>query len=148
MGIMEREKFRVPASVKNLGMVREKVRDCTQRAGVEEKTISQIVLAVDEAVTNVIRHSYGNDGTSEVEIEVTVGDGKIQLAIRDRAEEFDPTGHPDPDIAAHVKAGRKSGLGIFLMRKVMDDIQHCAVNGWNNELLLTKNIPSEGGEDA
>ncbi len=145
---MEREKFKLAASTKHLSMVRDKVCECAERAGVPEKTTSQIVLAADEAVTNVISHSYGNDGVSEVEIEMTVDDGKIQLAVRDRANEFDPTGHPNPDITAHVKAGRKSGLGIFLMRKVMDDMRYRAVNGWNNELLLTKNLPSKGGEDA
>ena len=51
------EKFRVPASTEHLSLVRDKVRGCARLAGVPEKIASQVVLASDEAVTNVIRHS-------------------------------------------------------------------------------------------
>lgn len=145
-GMLEaaREKFRVPASTEHLSMVRDKVRGCVELAGVPEKIASQVVLASDEAVTNVIRHSFGSDGVSEVEIEVSVEGGKITLVVRDEAPPFDPTKMPDPDMEEHVKAGKKGGLGIYLMRKIMDEMKHSVLNGGVNELVLIKNLPSEG----
>lgn len=139
-----REKFRVPASTEHLAMVRDKVRECVDLAGVPGKIANQVVLASDEAVTNVIRHSLGNDGVSEVEIEIVVGDGKIKLTVRDEAPPFDPTKMPDPDMEEHVRAGKKGGLGIYLMRKIMDEMSHHVLSGGVNELVLVKNLPTEG----
>lgn len=138
------EKFRVPASTEHLARVRDRVRECVEQAGVPERITSQVVLASDEAVTNVINHSYNNDGVSEVEIEVMVDGGKIKLTVRDGARPFDPTRVPDPDMDAHVKAGKKGGLGIYLMRKIMDEIKHEVVDGGINELTLVKNLPPKG----
>lgn len=136
-------KFRVPASTEHLAMVRERVRKCVEQAGVPGKIASQVVLASDEAVTNVIRHSFNNDGVSELEVEISVGEGKIRLVVRDEAPPFDPTQMPDPDMEEHVKAGKKGGLGIYLMRKIMDEMSHRVLNGGINELVLVKNVSVE-----
>jgi serine/threonine-protein kinase RsbW len=141
----EQMKFRVVASTRLLAMVRDKVRECAERAGVPDKITHQVVLAADEAVTNVITHAYDNDGVSEVEVDVSVGSGKIQLTIRDTAEFFDPTDYTLPDIDDHVKSGKKRGLGIFLMRKIMDEVTHRVVDDKINELVLVKNITTTGG---
>ena len=140
-----REKFQVPASTEHLAMVRDRVRECVDLAGVPEKIANQVVLASDEAVTNVINHSFNNDGVSEVEIEVAVDGEKIMLTVRDEAPPFDPTVMPDPNMEEHVKAGKKGGLGIYLMRKIMDEMTHRVLNGGVNELVLVKNLPSEEG---
>lgn len=141
----EHLKFRVVASTRLLAMVRDKVRDCMDQAGVEERIVHQVVLAADEAVTNVITHAYDNDGVSEVEVDVAVENGKVELIIRDQAEIFDPTEFALPDIDQHVKSGKKRGLGIFLMRKIMDEVTHRVVDGNVNELVLVKHITSAGG---
>ncbi len=137
------EKFRVQASTEHLAMVRDRVRQCIERAGVSGKIINQVVLASDEAVTNVIRHSFDNDGVSEVEIEIVVDGEKIKLTVRDNASPFDPTKIPDLDMEEHVRSGRKGGLGMYLMRKIMDEIKHNILNGGVNELVLVKNLPVE-----
>ncbi len=141
----EHMKFSVVASTRLLAMVRDKVRECAERAGVDERVVHQVVLAADEAVTNVITHAYDNDGVSEVEVDVSVGDGKIQLVIRDTAEFFDPTDYTLPNIDNHVKSGKKRGLGIFLMRKIMDEVKHRVVDDKVNELILVKNLGASGG---
>ena len=112
----EQMKFSVVASTRLLAMVRDKVRECAERAGVPDKIVHQVVLAADEAVTNVITHAYDNDGVSEVEIDVSVGDGKITLVIRDTAEFFD-----------------------------MDEVKHRVVDDKVNELILIKNLGASGG---
>jgi len=141
----EHMKFSVVASTRLLAMVRDKVRECAERAGVDERITHQVVLAADEAVTNVITHAYDNDGVSEVEVDVSVENGKIQLIIRDQAEFFDPTDYTLPNIDNHVKSGKKRGLGIFLMRKIMDEVKHRVVDEKVNELILIKNLGASGG---
>ncbi len=142
-------KFKVIASTKLLAMVRERIRETAHKAGVPEKIINQVVLAADEAVTNVIRHAYKNDGISEVEIEIKIDKSKIQIVIKDTAEYFDPTQYPMPDIKKHLEVGKKSGLGIFLMRKIMDEVIHRCANGKANELVLVKYVdPDREGSDG
>ncbi len=136
-------KFSVPASTQHLEDVRRKLRECGERAGISEKVMNQIVLAADEAVTNVVIHAYGNDGISMVDIEVRIDKDRMVLIVRDSAPPFDPTGHPDPDLEAHLKEGRKSGLGIYLMKRVMDEVRHRVVDGNVNELILIKNLRGE-----
>lgn len=140
------EKFKVVASTKELSMVRERIKQYLAATGISEKVLGQIVLAADEAVTNVIKYGYKKDGVSEVEIEISIVDGVITLVVRDTAvPPFDPTGHVDPDIAVHIKSGKKGGLGIYLMRKIMDEMKYRTLDNGVNELILVKNVFLSGG---
>lgn len=138
---MTPEKFEVPATSASLSMVRNRIRKYLGRVGVDKRETGQIVLATDEAVANVIEHGYREDGVSKVEVEISKDDREVRLSARDRSKPaYDPTRHRDPNIEEHLKAGHRGGLGIFLIRKMMDDMRHSVLAEGINELVMVKRI--------
>jgi len=94
--------------------------------GVSPSKANMLALAVDEAVTNVIEHALGGkDEPSEAgKITITLSaDGlRFEALICYKGASFDPGSAPEIDLLAHIRAGRKRGLGLFLMRRIMDEI--------------------------
>ncbi|HKS16025.1 MAG TPA: ATP-binding protein [Planctomycetota bacterium] len=118
------------------------VRDFTSRmarhGGWSAEDVHKIVLAIDEAVTNIIEHGYNKGERGTIEIEAEWEGDRFQVVIRDSARVFNPESIPAPDMAEHVKAGRKKGLGLFLMRQIMDEVRYRYKDGVQNELTLVK----------
>jgi serine/threonine-protein kinase RsbW len=78
-------------------------------------------LAVEEAVTNIIVHGYeGHSG--EIHITCQVTRGIMEIQVEDTAPLFNPLSVPNPDVTADIQDRRLGGLGIFLIRRVMDDV--------------------------
>jgi anti-sigma regulatory factor (Ser/Thr protein kinase) len=101
---------------------------------------NRVILAVDEAVTNIIEHAYSNDTEGEIEIEVEVTQQHFKIVISDRGKSFDPASVPMFDLAGYLRSGKRKGLGIFLMRQVMDEVRYSFKPGGKNELTLIKYI--------
>ena len=100
-----------------------------------EGTRYNVLVSVQEMVTNVFRHGY-RDTDGPIEVRFTVDVDKFAVEIRDQAAEFDPTAisGPEPTEEMPVSAG---GYGIMIVRSVMDDVGYERVDGWNC-LRLTK----------
>jgi serine/threonine-protein kinase RsbW len=129
--------LRMDAQLENLSTIRDFVEDIATRLNVVPTAIPNIVLAVDEMVTNIIEHGYqGQPGS--IEIEVTTQDDALIIRLRDQASPFDPTTRPPPDLSIPFDDRPPGGLGIYLTRKVMDDIQHRATAVHGNDLTLIK----------
>lgn len=95
-------------------------------------------LAVEEVVTNVIMHGYGEAGGEIlVALAYHAEAGAMEIRIEDSAAPFDPLTLPEPDISLDIDERKIGGLGIFLTRQVMDDIQY-RYEGNKNVLILTK----------
>ncbi|MGB7787567.1 ATP-binding protein [Methanoregula sp.] len=102
-------------------------------SGFPEDDILDTQLAVEEAITNIIMHGYIN-GEGAITVSGRAGDGTVEVRLEDRAGPFDPLSIPEPDLAGDRKIG---GLGIFLIRQVMDDVRYRFEDG-KNILVLTK----------
>ena len=96
-------------------------------------------LALEEAVTNVIMYAYpeGTDGL--VDIEAIIREHSLSFVISDSGQPFDPTAQPDADVSQSVKERQVGGLGIYLVRSIMDNVSY-ERNGGKNILSMTKNI--------
>jgi len=105
-----------------------------------------VILAVDEAVSNIMRHAYEDfaKGTRSIEIGFEADEEKIILTLKDSGREFDPTGVRELDINEHVKLGKKYGLGLFLMRRIMDEVKFVFRSGIENMLTMVKYIRPPG----
>lgn len=110
----------------------------------EEKNISQALtmslnLALEEAVTNVILYAYpeGTDGL--VDIEAVLRDDSLEFILSDSGKPFDPTAAPEADITLGVEERQIGGLGIYLVRQIMDSVTYKRENG-RNILHMTKKI--------
>lgn len=104
--------------------------------GFPEDDILDTQLAVEEALTNIIVHGY-QEGKGEIRISCRAGSGMVEVRLEDRALPFDPLSLPEPDLTGDIEDRKIGGLGIFLIRQVMDEIQYIRDDG-KNILVLTK----------
>ena len=97
---------------------------------------STLELAVEEAITNVIAHGFRGQGGG-VDVICRATRGIVEVQIEDSAPPFDPLSLPEPDLTADIEDRDIGGLGIFLIRQVMDEIVYRYENG-KNILVLVK----------
>lgn len=107
--------------------------------GLDHSLTMELNLAVEEAVVNVMEYAYPQGETGEVTIEVSLADDLLDINIIDSGAPFDPTQKSDPDTSLPVEERSIGGLGIFLVRQVMDTVSYRRDNG-KNILTFTKNI--------
>lgn len=126
----------VPAEESQLSKVRDFIAGCCEEAGFSTRETNNTKLAVDEACTNVIKHAY-KDVVGNIDIEVRVSPGNVWVKIFDTGERFDFASVKDPDLDQYVETGKKGGLGVFLINRLMDDVQYRAGHA-GNELVMRK----------
>ena len=104
-----------------------------------EETLFQIRLVLEEIMINVISH--GSDGLNTPQISLRLGqeNGIITMEIADNGKPYDPLDASPPDIASALDDRPIGGLGVYLVRQLMDDVSYCHDKGWN-KLTLTKTI--------
>lgn len=122
-----------------LDEIREFVGEIAREGGFSDKEVYNIQLATDEAASNIIEHAY--EGVSDGLIEISCGmqSNYIRIILVDHGESFDPSDVPDPDLKADLSERKIGGLGIFLMRKLMDEVHYDAEPRKNrNTLTMTK----------
>ena len=93
-------------------------------AGIGDEESGDIRLAVEEAVSNTIRHGYVDSREHLIRVRATLEDGRIRLEIEDDARAFNPLEAPLPDVSLPVEEKTPGGLGILLLRSVMDRVEY------------------------
>ena len=107
-----------------LSDVREFVNEHAINFGFGDKEVSEITLAVDEACTNVIKHAYKGNPEAKFEVKILASGIEFEIVVRDWGTGFKPEAVPVPDIKDRMKKHKAGGLGIFLMRKLMDNVEY------------------------
>ncbi|MCK4351066.1 MAG: SpoIIE family protein phosphatase, partial [Candidatus Krumholzibacteria bacterium] len=138
--LQDRETFHleIPADENNLGEVRDFISDVCAQAGFSNRETSNTKLAVDEACTNIIKHAYKEKG-GDIRIDVQAEPGSIEINIFDRGEAFDWSTIEDPNLQEYVEIGKKGGLGIFLMNRLMDELDYSSSSA-GNRLFMAKSM--------
>jgi serine phosphatase RsbU (regulator of sigma subunit)/anti-sigma regulatory factor (Ser/Thr protein kinase)/TolA-binding protein len=132
-----KEQLKVPAKIEYLGELRDFVTKVGRRHGFSERVINAFKLSIDEAATNIIKHAY-RDWEGDITIRAIVKKHSLTIVLIDQGKYFDPRQVSDPDLQRYVDIGKKGGLGIFIMRRLLDDIDYRKTEE-GNELLLFKN---------
>ena len=123
--------------LKDLAEVRSFVEEAATAVGGEQGTVSDLVLAVNEAVCNIITHGYGKRPGS-VQIDVIQNEDDLEIRLRDQAPSFDPTSVSTPDITVPLNERKYGGMGVHMMRSLTDEMTYrVTADGWN-ELILVK----------
>lgn len=135
--------LQVPSSTRNLGMVREFIGSVGGQAGLGESAIAKLQLAVDEACANVIEHAYGHDATKEVMIRVSFDDAEMRFEVIDTGAGFDPDQIPRKEVEQLIAERRKGGLGLRLIRTLMDEVYYEIEPGRKNQLRMVKRLKPE-----
>ncbi|MBO5635250.1 MAG: SpoIIE family protein phosphatase [Bacteroidales bacterium] len=105
----------------------------------DEATSMGINLALEEAVTNVMNYAYPEGTIGDVKIDVRIDGNKMEFMVSDNGKEFDPTERPAPKLDVSVEERPIGGLGIHLIRSIMDDVKYRRESG-KNILTMTKII--------
>lgn len=127
----------VQASTEHLAEVRDFVATHASEFGFTKKDVDDIRLAVDEAYTNIIKHAYKNDGDQSVEIELGYNSNTFWISLLDTGDTFDPETYSKPDVRRKIKEKKRGGVGVYLIRKLMDDVEY-NTKGSVNEIRMTK----------
>jgi serine/threonine-protein kinase RsbW len=112
------------------------IEDMMRECRFSDEEILDLQLGVEEAIANIILHGY-RSVSGEVEIEIDVTGKAAEVSISDQAPPFDPLSVPVPDLGAELSERHAGGLGIHLMRQVVDEVRYEYVNG-KNVLKLVK----------
>jgi serine/threonine-protein kinase RsbW len=133
-------KISISSSTKNLKQVRNFIEDSAKEYLTDINVINQIILSVDEACTNIIKHTYNFDENHIIYIENYIKNNQFIVKITYNGDEFDPNKRSLPDMKEYFAKYKVGGLGIPLMKKFMDKIEYMhSVNDFN-ELILVKNF--------
>jgi len=112
------------AKFEYLDEIREFVGNIARQGGFSDKDVYNIQLATDEAASNIIEHAY--EGVKDGILELSCGmlEDAIKVVLTDHGAPFDPGSIPMPDLKADLSERKIGGLGIFLMRKLMDEVHY------------------------
>jgi anti-sigma regulatory factor (Ser/Thr protein kinase) len=126
-----------PARFEFLDQIREFVAEIARENGFNEKEIYSLQLAADEAATNVIEHAYADTSDAVFEFGCDVQEDALVITLHDRGKSFDISKVKEPNVTADLNERQIGGLGIYLMRKLMDKVEYHS-DATGNLLTMTK----------
>lgn len=132
------------ANFDNLDEIREFVGEQARQVGFSDKEIYAIQLAADEASTNIIEYAYDGVEDGKIEINCNAFDGGLEIVMRDQGKPFDPSSVPEPNVKGDLSERKIGGLGIYLMRKLMDEVTYETSDEGGNVLTMVKKAGDKG----
>lgn len=144
--------IRLTSTFDHVGVARDFVAEIAKSVPMNERQIYDLELAVDEALTNVIEHAYEGRSDAQVELTVQHENDRFTIVIAHDGLSFDPGNQADVDLKQHIAERRVGGLGLFLMKKLMDEVEYTTGEDGRRQIRLMKRHPggrpSAGGPDA
>jgi len=135
--VITNEQLIVPAKISYLPILRNFVSRLGSRYKFSKSEVNALTISVDEACTNIIKHGYQDIQSGSMTMNVQVKTDRLIVELIDYGTSFDPNQVNDPNISHYVQSRKKGGLGIFIMKKFLDDIQYLR-SGQTNILRLIK----------
>jgi anti-sigma regulatory factor (Ser/Thr protein kinase) len=126
------------ASLNELARLQTWVEEHIEGMGYPAKVCNQIALVTEEIFVNIARYAYPGK-TGEAVIHLTLGDSELVMQFEDRGAAFNPLEYPEPDLKVPLEERNIGGLGIFITRKIMDNIAYTRTDE-KNRLTLHKRI--------
>ena len=129
----------ITATLDNIPAVTDFVDEKLGRYSFPNKVITQINIAIDELFSNIARYAYYPDvGPATVRVEVEKDPPAVVITFIDKGQPYDPLSSKEPDVSLSAEERKIGGLGIFMVRKLMDDISYEYRDGKN--ILRIKHI--------
>lgn len=130
--------LRFPSENRYLHMVHQLTKNLAESTGFEAVEAEQIALAVDEAATNVIQHAYGGEPGHEIEVHFDPEGESLDIVIFHEGEALDSVPVPEFDLDKLVAEKRKGGLGLTIMRQMMDKVEHGRAGTGKNMCVMVR----------
>jgi serine/threonine-protein kinase RsbW len=133
-----------PGRFDSLTKIVDFVTGAARQAGLGARAVQAVQLAADEAASNIIEHAYGGEGRGQIECTCCVESDRLTMTLADQGAPFDPCCVPEPDLGADLESRVEGGLGVYIMRRLMDEIHHEFRPESGNVLTMVKR--REGAE--
>lgn len=129
----------IEADLDNLGHVRDFIETKMASAGLSQGSAGELLLAIDEAVSNIIMHGFKSGTNGQIELEVNSQPDGILVQIRDNAPLFDPTRGANPHLeVSPLERDAPGGFGVYLLNHLVDNIAYRVTDDGRNELSMLK----------
>jgi len=140
----------LPAKLENLERMVKSVSDCAREQGFDQKRTLEIELAAEEALVNIIHYSYpekpGPGTVHQVEIICCADEDRFIIELIDSGIAFDMTSLSDPDVDAKRDERKIGGLGVFLIKKMVDEVKYRREKDRNIlDLIIVKGVKGKQG---
>jgi serine/threonine-protein kinase RsbW len=130
--------LRFPSENRYLHMVHQLTKNLAESTGFDALEAEQIALAVDEAATNVIQHAYGGEPGHEIEVHFDPEGDSLDIVIFHEGKPLDSVPVPEFDLDQLVAEKRKGGLGLTIMRQMMDKVEHGRAGTGKNMCVMVR----------
>ena len=132
----------IEGKLENLSLIGDFIGDTMRSFGLDNHKIFDVQMAVDEACTNIIEYGYANaNEVGTIDIACQRKGEEIVVVIKDRGKPFDPTSVQPPDLNASLEERKTGGLGIYFMKKLMDEVKYEFKDGKNVLTMVVSSSP-------
>lgn len=123
-----------PGRFSSLNEIRNYYTQAAKEAQLDNQSICDVQLAVDEAAANIIDHAYGGEDMGDIECSYNAQPGKLEVIMRDHGEPFNPEKVKPPDLESDISRRKQGGLGLHFMKSLMDSVEF-SFNGQGGNIL-------------
>lgn len=132
-----------PGRFSSLNLIRNFYTDAARQAGLDEKSVDEVQLAVDEAATNIIEHAYEGENKGDIECSYSINVEGLRVIMRDFGKPFNPKDVKQPDLVSDVCCREPGGLGLHFMKSLMDSVEFSFNGHGGNLLTMTKHVQGD-----
>ena len=129
----------VPADAAQLSVLMRCLQESATAVGLDAAQVSTFELALEEIFMNIVMHGSRPGIAPRVEVSLHRDAESVTMTVEDDGPEFDPLSLPPPDVMASLADQRVGGLGVFLVRKMMDSVRYARIAG-RNQLRMSKHL--------
>ncbi len=134
-----RQALTISNKTSELSRLKSWITELTKTHQIPEEPSHALILAMDEMVANIISYAYDDNEIHDIDIEIKFFKKSLQLTIIDSGRQFNPLHTPDPDTQSPLEERPVGGMGIYLAKNMMDDIQYNYVAN-KNHLVMYKDL--------
>lgn len=135
---MEKE-IKISNDLNEIAVLATFIDELGEELSLSAETTMNINLALEEAVANIIMYAYPTEEKHDILLRVTSTDKQLIFLLTDKGASFDPTQVDDVDISLSIEERPVGGLGIFLIRSIMNEISYQRIDN-ENRLIMKKDI--------
>lgn len=144
---MKAQRITLESNLMNLSKARDFVSKMAREAGAHESDITKIEISCDEWCANIVEYGLGDDANEFFTVECKTEGRKFLIIFEHEGERFNPVEQEIVDINEQFIQTNERGLGIYIMRKMMDELHYEYIHNSINRLTLIKHLNAEGDRE-
>lgn len=135
---MEKE-IQITNNLDEIGTLAEFIEELGAELSLSMETTMHINLALEEAVSNIIMYAYPQEEAHDIILKASATESQLIFLLTDNGLSFDPTSAPEVNLDIPAEERQIGGLGIFLIRRIMNEVTYQRLDG-ENHLTMKKNL--------